>query len=278
MAAIERGASSSLSCPSVLSLFYLHTSELPFPTPPMAPPPTTASFLRPPPLPHHPHPRLLSRPPSASFRVAEILGGRGLCNGEVGVRKELASSPPPSNTTTSLSPESSAESTPTDAAPPAVDPDAFEKELLGLTGGFPGGEVGLKNFVAKNPPPPPRSKKSESRPQAGLSAPPRPPELPLLLPGMVVLVKNPNNAYHKYCGIVQRVTDGKVAVLFEGGNWDRLITFNLDELEGREKGPPMVNPKSVVLEDLVAELDDDEDKEDEAAKKENAPEGSVAAA
>ncbi|RCV43439.1 hypothetical protein SEVIR_9G300400v4 [Setaria viridis] len=243
----------------------------------MAPPPTTPSFLRPPPLPHRPHLRLLCRPPSASFRVSEILGGRGLCNGEVGVRKELASTPPPS--TTVSSPESSTGSTPTEAAPPAVDLDAFEKELLGLTGGFPGGEVGLKDFVAKNPPPPPPSKKSGSQTQAGISAPPRPPELPLFLPGMVVLVKNPNNAYHMYCGIVQRVTDGKVAVLFEGGNWDRLITFNLDELEGREKGPPMVNPKSVVLEDLVAELvDDDDKKEDQAAKKEKEPEGTVAAA
>ncbi|OEL31930.1 NAD(P)H-quinone oxidoreductase subunit S, chloroplastic [Dichanthelium oligosanthes] len=240
----------------------------------MAPPPTTPSFLRPPPLPHHSHPRLLSRPPSASFRVAEILGGRGLCNGEVGIRKELASSPPPSTTTSS--PASSTDSTLTEAAPPAVDPDAFEKELLGLTGGFPGGEVGLKDFVAKNPPPPPPSKKSDSQPKASLSAPPRPPELPLFLPGMVVLVKNPNNAYHMYCGIVQRVTDGKVAVLFEGGNWDRLITFNLDELEGREKGPPMVNPKSVVLEELLEELEDDDDKEeDEAAKKE---EGAAAVA
>ncbi|CAL4924241.1 unnamed protein product [Urochloa decumbens] len=243
----------------------------------MAPPPTAPSFLRPPPLPHHTHARLLSRPPSASFRVSEILGGRGLCNGEVGVLKELASSPPPS--TTASSPESSTESSPTEAAPPAVDPGAFEKELLGLTGGFPGGEVGLKDFVAKNPPPPKNKKSASSQPKAaGLSTPPRTPELPLFLPGMVVLVKNPNNAYHMYCGIVQRVTDGKVAVLFEGGNWDRLITFNLDELEGREKGPPMVNPKSVVLEDLISELDDDDDKEDEAAKKEKEPEASVAAA
>ncbi|CAL4915986.1 unnamed protein product [Urochloa decumbens] len=187
----------------------------------MAPPPTAPSFLRPPPLPHHTHARLLSRPPSASFRVSEILGGRGLCNGE----------------------------------------------------------VGLKDFVAKNPPPPKNKKSASSQPKAaGLSTPPRTPELPLFLPGMVVLVKNPNNAYHMYCGIVQRVTDGKVAVLFEGGNWDRLITFNLDELEGREKGPPMVNPKSVVLEDLISELDDDDDKEDEAAKKEKEPEASVAAA
>jgi hypothetical protein len=30
---------------------------------------------------------------------------------------------------------------------------------------------------------------------------------------------------------VQRVSDGKVAVLFEGGNWDKLVTFRLKELE-----------------------------------------------
>lgn len=245
----------------------------------MAPPPTSSSFLRPPPLPHHPHPRLHFRPPSASFRVSEILGGRGLCNGEVGVRKELTSGSSASTTTSSPAPSPSPS---TESPPPAVDLDAFDKEMMGLTGGFPGGEVGLKDFVAKNPPPP-RSKKSNSQlvaPQATtLSAPPRTPELPLFLPGMVVLVKNPNNAYYMYCGIVQRVTDGKVAVLFEGGIWDRLITFNLDELEGREKGPPMVNPKSVVLEDLVAQLeDDDDDKEDEAAKKEKEPEGAAAAA
>ncbi|CAD6264482.1 unnamed protein product [Miscanthus lutarioriparius] len=243
----------------------------------MAPPPTSSSFLHPPPLPHHPHPRLHFRPPSASFRVSEILGGRGLCNGEVSICKELASGSsgsPTSSPTPSPSPS-------TDTPPPPVDLDAFEKEMMGLTGGFPGGEVALKDFVAKNPPPT-RSKKSDSQlvaPQATLSAPPRTPELPLFLPGMVVLVKNPNNACHMYCGILQRVTDGKVAVLFEGGIWDMLITFNLDELEGREKGAPMVNPKSVVLEDLVAQLEeDDDDKEDEVAKKEKEPEGAAAAA
>ncbi|KAK3157324.1 hypothetical protein QOZ80_2AG0119390 [Eleusine coracana subsp. coracana] len=234
-------------------------------------PPTTPSFLRPPPLHHHhPHPRVRLPPASATFRVSEILGGRGLCNGEVGVRKELSSSHPPSTITTSPD-SSSAPPSLVEAAPPAVNPDAFEKEMMGLTGGFPGGEVGLKDFVAKNPPPlRARRGRSKSNQQTGLavSGPPRPPELPLFLPGMVVLVKNPNNAYHNYCGIVQRVTDGKVGVLFEGGNWDRLITFNLDELEGREKGPPMVNPKSVVLEALVAELGDDDDDEAKAEKKE----------
>lgn len=53
-----------------------------------------------------------------------------------------------------------------------------------------------------------------------------------------------------YCGIVQRITDGKAGVLFEGGNWDRLITFRL---ERRGKGPPMKNPKSAVLEPLLEE-------------------------
>jgi hypothetical protein len=160
------------------------------------------------------------------------------------------------------------------AAPPSVDSDAFEKEMMGLTGGFPGGEVGLKDFVAKNPPPS-RRKAGKSSQETGLavSSPPRPPELPLFLPGMVVLVKNSSNAYHNYCGIVQRVTDGKVGVLFEGGNWDRLITFNIDELEGRETGPPMVNPKSVVLEALVAVLEDQKE-----AKEENKEEAAAATA
>ncbi|KAF0920021.1 hypothetical protein E2562_032504 [Oryza meyeriana var. granulata] len=248
----------------------------------MAPPTTPSSFLRPPPLPHHHHhhhdvhPRILRfPPPSASFRLADLLGGRGLCNGEVGIRKELASDSPaaPPETTTATSDEPA-------EAPPAqgVDPDAFEKEMMGLTGGFPGGEVGLKDFVAKNPPPPKPQKKglggSGGVGGGGLVTMERPraPELPLFLPGMVVLVKNPNNAYHMYCGIVQRVTDGKVGVLFEGGNWDRLITFDLDELEGREKGPPMVNPKSVLLEALAAELEDNEakEKEGEEAKKKEA--------
>ncbi|KAI3819315.1 hypothetical protein L1987_13142 [Smallanthus sonchifolius] len=39
----------------------------------------------------------------------------------------------------------------------------------------------------------------------------------------------------------KRITDGKAGV-FEGGNWDRLITFKLDDLERREKGTPMVSP------------------------------------
>ena len=53
----------------------------------------------------------------------------------------------------------------------------------------------------------------------------------MIFPGTTVRVKNVNDIYYGFKGLVQRVTDGKVAVLFEGGNWDKLITFRLSELE-----------------------------------------------
>ncbi|MBL1208221.1 NAD(P)H dehydrogenase subunit NdhS [Geminocystis sp. GBBB08] len=53
----------------------------------------------------------------------------------------------------------------------------------------------------------------------------------IILPGTVVTVTNVNDIYYRFEGLVQRVTDGKAAVLFEGGNWDKLITFRLSELE-----------------------------------------------
>lgn len=64
----------------------------------------------------------------------------------------------------------------------------------------------------------------------------------MFLPGAAVRVKNINDTYYGFQGLVQRVTDGKAAVLFEGGNWDKLITFRLSELElvditaGKKKG------------------------------------------
>lgn len=53
----------------------------------------------------------------------------------------------------------------------------------------------------------------------------------MILPGAAVKVINPVDTYYEFQGLVQRVTDGKAAVLFEGGNWDKLITFRLSELE-----------------------------------------------
>jgi hypothetical protein len=53
----------------------------------------------------------------------------------------------------------------------------------------------------------------------------------MILPGSAVRVTNPIDTYYGFQGLVQRVSDGKVAVLFEGGNWDKLVTFRLSELE-----------------------------------------------
>jgi hypothetical protein len=53
----------------------------------------------------------------------------------------------------------------------------------------------------------------------------------MILPGSTVKVSNPQDTYYQFQGLVQRVSDGKVAVLFEGGNWDKLVTFRLSELE-----------------------------------------------
>ena len=52
-----------------------------------------------------------------------------------------------------------------------------------------------------------------------------------ILPGSVVVVKEDQSIYRGYKGFVQRVTNNKAAVLFEGGNWDKLITFPLNQLE-----------------------------------------------
>ena len=44
-----------------------------------------------------------------------------------------------------------------------------------------------------------------------------------------------DDTYYGFQGQVQRVSDGKVAVLFEGGNWDKLVTFNASEIEPLDK-------------------------------------------
>ena len=52
-----------------------------------------------------------------------------------------------------------------------------------------------------------------------------------ILPGSLVIVKDVTSIYRGYKGFVQRVTSSNAAVLFEGGNWDKLITFKLNSLE-----------------------------------------------
>lgn len=53
----------------------------------------------------------------------------------------------------------------------------------------------------------------------------------MILPGKKVKVTNIDDTYYRFEGLVQRITDNNAAVLFEGGNWDKLVTFRLSELE-----------------------------------------------
>ena len=53
----------------------------------------------------------------------------------------------------------------------------------------------------------------------------------MILPGSAVIITNPNDIYYQFQGLVQRISDGKASVLFEGGNWDHSVTFRLSELE-----------------------------------------------
>lgn len=53
----------------------------------------------------------------------------------------------------------------------------------------------------------------------------------IIFPGSAVRVSNIGDTYYGFEGQVQRVSDGRVAVLFEGGNWDKLVSFRAAELE-----------------------------------------------
>ena len=52
----------------------------------------------------------------------------------------------------------------------------------------------------------------------------------LILPGSTVIVNNQESIYNGYEGFVQRISGDKAAVLFEGGNWDKLLTIPLKDL------------------------------------------------
>ena len=51
-----------------------------------------------------------------------------------------------------------------------------------------------------------------------------------ILPGTTVTVNNQESIYNGYEGFVQRISGDKAAVLFEGGNWDKLLTLPLKDL------------------------------------------------
>ena len=54
---------------------------------------------------------------------------------------------------------------------------------------------------------------------------------PLILPGATIVVANSQSIYNGYTGFVQRISGDSAAVLFEGGNWDKLVTLRLRDLQ-----------------------------------------------
>jgi len=52
-----------------------------------------------------------------------------------------------------------------------------------------------------------------------------------ILPGATVIVRDQRSIYDGYRGFVQRISGSRAAVLFEGGNWDKLVTLPLTTLE-----------------------------------------------
>ena len=52
-----------------------------------------------------------------------------------------------------------------------------------------------------------------------------------ILPGATVVVRDRRSIYDGYRGFVQRLSGVQAAVLFEGGNWDKLVTLPLSCLE-----------------------------------------------
>lgn len=55
-------------------------------------------------------------------------------------------------------------------------------------------------------------------------------QLPIL-PGSTVVVRDVRSIYNGYRGFVQRLSGSRAAVLFEGGNWDKLVTMPLGTLQ-----------------------------------------------
>ncbi|KAK3242923.1 hypothetical protein CYMTET_47395 [Cymbomonas tetramitiformis] len=127
--------------------------------------------------------------------------------------------------------------------------------FLGATGGFAGGEQGLKDFVTKSQEQREKEKYDSvmamtvSKPSAKATKM----ALPMLMPGMNAKVINPSNPFCGFTGIVQRVSDGKVSIIFEGGCWDKNLAFLVDDVE-KSDAPPGSNPKSATLQPLIDAL------------------------
>ncbi len=53
----------------------------------------------------------------------------------------------------------------------------------------------------------------------------------MIFPGSAVRITNQGDLYYGFEGQVQRITDGRIAVIFSGGNWEKIVSFRRSELE-----------------------------------------------
>ena len=66
----------------------------------------------------------------------------------------------------------------------------------------------------------------------------------MILPGSTVIVIDTSSIYRGYEGCVQRISGDKVAVLMDSHTpWDKMITFQLKELEEKTTGFQYYPPK-----------------------------------
>ena len=66
----------------------------------------------------------------------------------------------------------------------------------------------------------------------------------MILPGSTVTVIDETSIYRGYVGCVQRISGDKVAVLMDHHTpWDKMITFQMKELEEKTTGFQYYPPK-----------------------------------
>ncbi len=61
---------------------------------------------------------------------------------------------------------------------------------------------------------------------------PKPGEPGPILPGTMIVVRDPTSIYNGYEGFIQRISDDKAAVLFDDYSpWEKLVTMPIKILE-----------------------------------------------
>ena len=66
----------------------------------------------------------------------------------------------------------------------------------------------------------------------------------MILPGTTIVIDDPTSIYNGYRGFVQRISDDKIAVLFDDMSpWEKLVTFPLKVVKEDPTGPQFYKMK-----------------------------------